>query len=90
MIIPRFVILYFGRELPGSTDLVANVGHTLGNALGDDNISPGLDRVRKQYWAKIVQNFATRGGNCYHVPSIVALSINIVKRISSSWFGCGE
>ena len=58
MIIPRFVILYFGRELPGSTDLVANVGHTLGNALGDDNIGPDLDRVRKQYWAKIS---ATRG-----------------------------
>ena len=31
----------------------ANVGHALGNALGDDNIGPGLDRVRKQYWAKI-------------------------------------
>ena len=24
----------------------------MGNALGDDNIGPGSDRVRKQYWAK--------------------------------------
>ena len=30
----------------------ANIGHALGNALGDDNIGPGSDRVRKQYWAK--------------------------------------
>ena len=30
----------------------ANVGHALGNALGDDNIGPGSDRVRKQFWAK--------------------------------------
>ena len=27
----------------------ANVVHALGNALGDDNIGPGSDRVRKQY-----------------------------------------
>ena len=31
----------------------ANVGHALGNALGNDNIGPGFDRVREQYWAKI-------------------------------------
>ena len=38
----------------------ANVGHALGNALGDDNIGPdiGSDRVHKQYWAKFG---ATRG-----------------------------
>ena len=30
----------------------ANVVHALGNALGDDNIGPGSDHVRKQYWAK--------------------------------------
>ena len=30
----------------------AYVGHALGNALSDDNIGPGSDRVRKQYWVK--------------------------------------
>ena len=40
----------------------ANIGHALGNALGDDNIGPGSDRVRKQYWAKFG---ATRGQKGY-------------------------
>ena len=57
---------------PGSTDLGpilfahavqtwANVVITQGIVQGVSNIGPSLDRVRKQYWAKIVQNFATRG-----------------------------
>ena len=50
---------------PGSTEL--RLRHVLGNVLGDDNIGPGSDRVRKQYWAKIVQNFATRAMKEYHL-----------------------
>ena len=56
---------------PGSTELGpilfahavrawANVVITQGIAQGVYNIGPGSDRVRKQYWAKIVHNFATR------------------------------
>ena len=37
-----------------------NVVITKGIAQGVSNIGPDLDRVRKQYVAKIVQNFATR------------------------------
>ena len=38
----------------------ANVVVTQGIAQGVSNIGPSLGRVRKQYWAKIVHNFATR------------------------------
>ena len=38
----------------------ANVVITQGIAQGVSNIGRSLGRVRKQYWAKIVQNFATR------------------------------
>ena len=59
------------RYIPVSTDLGpilfthavqtwANVVITQGFAQGVSNIGPCLGRVRKQYWAKIVQNNATR------------------------------
>ena len=38
-----------------------NVVITQDIAQGVSNIGPGLDCVRKQYWDKMVQNFATRG-----------------------------
>ena len=64
--------------IPGSTKLGpilfahavrawANVVVTQGIAQGVSNIGPSLGRVRKQYWAKIVHNFATRG--CTSLPA---------------------
>ena len=57
----------FWLYIPGSTDLgpilFAHAVHAWANVVitqGVSNIGPGLDRVRKQYWAKNVQNFATR------------------------------
>ena len=49
----------------------ANIGHALGNALGDDNIGPGSDRVRKQYWAKFgaTRDFSEYGNLGKLLPS---------------------
>ena len=66
-----FGILCVSSKFPGSTKLGpilfahavrawANVVVTQGIAQGVSNIGPSLGRVRKQYWAKIVHNFATR------------------------------
>ena len=67
------LLLYSNITFPGSTELGpilfahadrawANVVITQGIAKDVSNIgpSPSLGRVRKQYWAKIVHNFATR------------------------------
>ena len=61
----------------------ANIGHALGNALGDDNIGPGSDRVRKQYWAKFG---ATR--ESYSIA--ILKSIKFTKKFLMHIFGTGS
>ena len=48
-----FALRRGGKQYCRSSAEWANVGHALDKALCDDNIGPGLDRVHKQYWAKI-------------------------------------
>ena len=79
--------------IPGSTDLGpilfahavqawANVVITQGIAQGMSNIGPGLDRARKQYWAKIVKNFATRV--CLFIV-IITVFVKYVRTGSGCW-----